>query len=95
MEMYNPPHPGRIVKEAIEELGMSVTHFAEHIGVSRVALSRVLNQHAGITAQMSIKLSEAFGQGASDIWFKMQNTHDFWHASHAKRKPIRPLKIAA
>jgi addiction module HigA family antidote len=95
MEMYNPPHPGRIVKEAISELGMSVTDFAVYIGVSRVALSRVLNQHAGITAQMSIKFSEAFGQGSSDIWFKMQNTHDFWHASHTKRRAIRPLKIAA
>jgi addiction module HigA family antidote len=95
MEMYNPPHPGGIVKEAIAELGMTVTDFADHIGVSRVALSRVLNEKAGITAQMSLKISEAFGQGSSDIWFKMQNTHDFWHASHAKRRPIRPLKVAA
>jgi addiction module HigA family antidote len=95
MEMYNPPHPGRIVKEALEAIPMTVTAFAAHIGVSRVALSRVLNERAGITAQMSIKISEAFGQGSSDIWFKMQNTHDFWQASHAKRYAVRPLKIAA
>jgi plasmid maintenance system antidote protein VapI len=42
---------------------------------------------------MSIKLSQAFGQPSGDIWFKMQNTHDFWHAAHAKRKKIRPIKI--
>ena len=95
MRMYNPPHPGRIVKEAIENIPMSVTAFAAHIGVSRVTLSRVLNQHAGITPEMSIKLSQAFNQDAPDIWFKMQNDHDFWQASQAKRRPVRPLKIAA
>jgi len=95
MRMYNPPHPGRIVKEAIENIPMSVTAFAAHIGVSRVTLSRVLNQHAGITPEMSIKLSQAFNQDAPDIWFKMQNDHDFWQASQAKRRAVRPLKIAA
>jgi len=95
MRMHNPPHPGRIVKDAIEAIPMSVTAFAAHIGVSRVALSRVLNQRAGITPEMSLKISEAFGQGSSDIWFKMQNDHDFWHASQAKRRAVRPLKIAA
>lgn len=63
--------------------------------MSRVALSRVLNGHAGITPLMSLKLSEAFGQGSSDIWFRMQNEYDFWHASHAKRKKVRPLKFAS
>jgi addiction module HigA family antidote len=93
MQMYNPPHPGRIIKEALESIPMSVTQFAAHIGVSRVTLSRVLNERAGITPEMSLKISEAFGQGSSDIWFKVQNDYDFWHAAHAKRKKIRPLKI--
>lgn len=74
---------------------MSVTDFAAHIGVSRVTLSRVLNGHAGITPDMSIKISQAFGQPSTDIWFQLQNDHDFWHASRAKRKPVRQLKIAA
>jgi addiction module HigA family antidote len=95
MQMHNPPHPGRIVKEALENIPMSVTAFASHIGVSRVTLSRVLNEHAGITAEMSIKLSQAFGQDSPDIWFKMQNDHDFWQASHGKHRLVRPLKIAA
>ena len=95
MQMFNPPHPGRIVKEAIEAIPMSVTAFAAHIGVSRVTLSRILNGRAGITAEMSIKLSQAFNQGQSDIWFKMQNDHGFWHASRAKHRAVRPLKIAA
>jgi addiction module HigA family antidote len=93
MRMHNPPHPGAIIKEALESIPMSVTDFAAHIGVSRVNLSRVINCRAGITPEMSIKISEAFGQGQGDIWFKVQNDYDFWQASQAKRKKIRPIKM--
>lgn len=97
MRMYNPPHPGRIIKEAIEALPITVTAFAAHIGVSRVALSRVLNEKAAVTPEMSIRISEAFGQDSPDIWFNIQNDHDFWQASRAKtkRKKIEPLQTAA
>ena len=95
MEMYNPPHPGSILKDAIENVPTTVTDFAAHIGVSRVTLSRVLNCRAGITPEMSIRLSQAFGQESPDIWFKMQNAYDFWQASRAKRIKVRRLKIAA
>ena len=97
MRMHNPPHPGRIIKEAIEAIPMSVTGFAVHIGVSRVALSRVLNERAGVTPEMSIKISEAFGQNSPDLWFNLQNDHDFWLAAQAKtgRKKVAPLQSAA
>ncbi len=97
MRMHNPPHPGRIIKEAIEALPMSVSGFAAHIGVSRVALSRVLNQRAGVTPEMSIRISEAFGQDSPDLWFKLQGDYDFWHAAKAKagRKKVRPLRSEA
>ena len=97
MRMHNPPHPGRIIKEAIEAIPMSVTGFAEHIGVSRVALSRILNERAGITPEMSIKISEAFGQNSPDIWFNLQNDYDFWQASRARsgRRKVEPLQSAA
>jgi addiction module HigA family antidote len=92
MQMFNPPHPGRIIKSALPEIPMTVSEFAAHIGVSRVTLSRVINCRAGITPEMSMKLSEAFGQKSPDLWFKLQNDYDFWHASRAKRKKVRPLK---
>jgi addiction module HigA family antidote len=96
MKMFNPPHPGRIVKEALPHIPMTVTEFAAHIGVARSTLSRVLNCRAGITAEMSIKLSQAFGQSSPDLWFKMQNEHDFWQAAHAKRqKKIAPVTTEA
>jgi antitoxin HigA-1 len=93
MQMFNPPHPGSILKDVLPEIPMNVTQFAAHIGVSRVTLSRVINGRAGITPEMSIKLSEAFGQGQPNIWFLMQNDHDFWHASRARRKKVRPIKM--
>src|SRR5271166_4199264 len=97
MRMHNPPHPGRIIKEAIAAIPMNVTRFAAHIGVSRVALSRVLNEKAGVTAEMSIRISEAFGQDSPEIWFNLQNDYDFWQASRARtgRKKVEPLQSAA
>ena len=95
MEMFNPPHPGRILKEALENIPMTVADFAAHIGVSRATLSRLVNCHAGFTPEMSLRVSEALGQGSSGIWFRMQNAHDFWQASRAKRKKVRPIRINA
>ena len=97
MRMHNPPHPGRIIKEALQSIPISVTGFAAHIGVSRVALSRVLNEKAAVTPEMSIKISEAFGQDSPDLWFNLQNDYDFWHASHAgaRRRKIEPLQSVA
>ena len=93
MQMHNPPHPGLVLKDALDNLPITVTKFAAHLGVSRVTLSRVLNGRAGITADVSIRISEAFGQ-SPDLWFKMQNTHDFWQAVQGKRKKVRPLQAA-
>jgi antitoxin HigA-1 len=97
MRMHNPPHPGRIIKEAIAAIPMSVTGFAAHIGVSRVALSRVLNERAGVTPEVSIRISEAFGQSSPDIWFKLQNDFDFWQASKTRsgRKRVEALRSEA
>ena len=95
MRMHNPPHPGRIVKAALAEIPISVSAFAAHIGVSRVALSRVLNERAAITPEMSIKLSEAFGQESPDLWFKAQNEHDFWKVSLGKRSKVPAIQTAA
>jgi addiction module HigA family antidote len=93
MQMYNPAHPGAVLKDALEGIPMTVGEFAAHIGVSRNTLSRILNEHAAITPEISIKLSEAFGQPTAEIWFKMQNKYDFWHAKQAKRRKVHPIKV--
>jgi antitoxin HigA-1 len=93
MEMYNPAHPGAILKDALEGVPMTVGEFAAHLGVSRNTLSRILNERASVTPEMSIRLAEAFGQPTLDIWFKIQNKYDFWHAKQAKRSHVRPIKV--
>jgi len=97
MRMHNPPHPGRIIKDAIAVIPMSVSGFAAHIGVSRVALSRVLNEKAGVTPEMSMRINEAFGQESPDIWFNLQNDYDFWQAAVAQtdREKVQPLHRTA
>jgi addiction module HigA family antidote len=92
MKMHNPPHPGRVLREYLAD--RSVTEVAAHLGVSRVALSRVLNCKAAVSAEMSIKLGQALGT-SPDLWFKMQNAYDFWQASQAKRRKVQRLSTAA
>ncbi len=91
-EMYNPAHPGLVLRDYLE--GHSVTQVAKHIGVSRVTLSKILNCRTGITADMSLRLSAALGTNPS-FWLDIQSNYDMWQARNRKRPRIRPLKLAA
>ena len=85
------PHPGEILKEdVLPELGLTVGQLAEHLGVSRPHLSRVLNGHAGISADMDLRLSEALAQ-TPGLWLTMQANYDLWQAQRQRRKPAPPL----
>ena len=74
--MHNPPHPGEVIKElCLDPLGLTVTAAAEGLGVARRTLSALLNGHAGISPDMAIRLSKAFG-GSPAVWLKMQMNYD-------------------
>lgn len=88
MRMHNPPHPGSVLREYLGSL--SVTEAANHLGVTRVALSRVLNGAAGISAEMALRLSEALGT-TPELWLGMQTQYDLWHISHKRRKRVARL----
>lgn len=90
MRMHNPPHPGLLVAEFMA--GRSITEVANHIGVTRAALSRVLNGKAGISAEMALRLSDAFGLSA-DVWLQLQVKRDLWVASQKKR--VKVARLAA
>ena len=76
MAMKTPPHPGETIRElCIEPLGLSVTAAAKGLGVSRKALSELLNGHSGISPEMSIRLSKAFG-GSAESWLTQQMLFD-------------------
>jgi antitoxin HigA-1 len=65
MKMHNPPHPGEVLRElCIEPLDLTITETAEALGVSRKTLSAILNGRAGISPEMAIRLSKAFGTSA-------------------------------
>ena len=76
MKMKNPPHPGRIVRqECIEPLGLTVTEAARALGVTRQALNNLVNLKAGISPEMAIRLSKAFGS-SPEVWLGMQMAYD-------------------
>lgn len=77
--MFNPPHPGEVLKDGVMVDGVTVTSLAKQLGVTRVALSRVLNAHAGISADMALKLARVFG-GSAESWLYMQANYDLWQA---------------
>ena len=80
MHMHNPPHPGEVIRElCLDPLGLSVTSAARGLGVSRKALSELLNGHSGISPEMSISLSKAFG-GSPESWLSQQMHFDLWRA---------------
>ena len=76
MVMHNPPHPGEVLKEYLPE-NLSITDAANHLNVTRAALSRILNTHAGISAEMDLRLSDALGTSPG-FWSRMQVQYDIW-----------------
>jgi len=76
MPMKNPVHPGRIVRQdCLEPLGLSVTSAAKVLGVTRQALNNVVNGKSGVSPEMAIRLSKAFGS-TPETWLRMQLAYD-------------------
>ena len=76
MPMHSPSHPGEIIKEeVIRPLGLDITHAAEVLGVTRPALSRLLNEKAALSPEMAIRIEKAFGPKADHL-MRIQLSHD-------------------
>lgn len=94
MQMYNPPHPGEVIRElCLEPLELSVTEAAEALGVSRKTFSSILNGRAGISPEMAIRLSKAFNT-TPESWLNQQAQYDLWLAQK-KSKNIKVKKLYA
>jgi antitoxin HigA-1 len=91
--MYNLPHPGEVLQDTVLER-ISVSEFARKLGVSRVALSRVANGRAAVSADMALRLAAALG-GSAESWLHIQASYDLWHAAKKRRTKVQPLKLAA
>jgi len=94
MKMHNPPHLGEVLRQlCLEPLNLTVTDAARSLGVSRKALSSILNGRTGISPEMAIRLSIAFSTSA-ESWLNQQLQYDLWHAEKG-RKLLRVRKLSA
>ena len=88
--MHNPPHPGEVLREWLTEI--TVTDAAARLGVTRAALSRVLNGAAGVSAEMDLRLAKALGSTPGS-WLSMQADYDLWQAQKTFRAKVRRIAL--
>jgi addiction module HigA family antidote len=94
MPMKNPPHPGKIVRqECLRPLGLSVTAGAKALGVSRNALSELINARRGISSEMAIRLSKAFGSSPA-VWAGLQLDYEM-AAALTRADKIKVTRLSA
>ena len=93
--MKSPPHPGEMLREdVLAPLGLSVTEAAERLGMSRVALSRVLNGRAAISPDLAVRLDRA-GVSTARAWLSMQANYDLAEAMQRQQPDVKPLGTEA
>ena len=90
MRMFDPPHPGLVLREYLGKI--TVTEAARHLGITRVALSRILNGSAGISAEMALRLADALGT-SPDMWISMQGKYDLWQAARKGHRKVSRLQL--
>ena len=85
MQMHRPAHPGEVLREMyLIPLGLTVTGAAKALGVTRKALSELVNGRSGVSTSMALRLSKAFGTTA-ELWLNMQQNYDLWQARRKTR----------
>lgn len=94
--IHNPLHPGVIIKEVlIDQTDFTITQAANRLGVTRTTLSRLLNQHSGISPEMALRLSKLLNTSI-DMWINLQSQYDIWQVKqYAKEINIIPLQKIA
>lgn len=97
--MHNPPHPGETLRDdVLPALGLSVTEAAVQLGVTRAALSRVLNGRAAISPEMALRIEKWLGVengGRADLWLAEQASYDLWQARQVFQPQVQQAPIAA
>jgi addiction module HigA family antidote len=94
--MHNPPHPGETLRDdVLPALGLTVTDAANQLGVTRAALSRVLNGKAAVSPEMALRLERWLGVehgGRASVWLAMQSACDLWNAERAAKAALKKIK---
>jgi len=90
--MFNPPHPGSILKELyLEPLNLTITEASLSLGVTRKTLSFLVNEKSNISSNMAIRLSAAFRNTNPEYWLNLQQQYDIWNAK--KTTDVSHVKI--
>lgn len=97
--MFNPPHPGETLRDdVLPALGLTVTEAARQLGITRAALSRVLNGHAGISIDLARRIEAWLGTdngGRADLWLGQQMDYDLWQARQQPAPKVKRAPVAA
>ncbi|MDE1162702.1 MAG: HigA family addiction module antitoxin [Acidobacteriaceae bacterium] len=91
MQMYNPAHPGAILREAMGE-DITITHLARHLRMTRANLSMILNGRMSVSPLVATKLAEAFPWTDAELWLRLQNQYDLAKVLRKKRQKILPVR---
>ena len=98
-KMYNPPHPGETLREdVLPALGLTVTDAAAQLGVTRAALSRVLNGRAALSPEMALRIEQWLGVkngGRADVWLAEQASYDLWQARRNFKQKVKRAAMTA
>lgn len=92
MPMKNPPHPGGLIKDAIDALGLSVAQAAKGLGITRQQLYRIIRGESGISPDVALRLEQAIGSSA-DVWLRMQVAYDLAQARLRKQPKIKRFEL--
>lgn len=93
--MFNPAHPGEILRDVyLAPLGVSITTAADALGVSRKHVSEIVNGHAPVSADMAVRLAAAFDT-EPDLWVNLQAQYDLWEATQKTPPKVKRLYVAA
>lgn len=93
--MHNHPHPGKLLREdVLAPLGIEITEAAHRLGMSRTALSRVVNGHAGISPDLAIRLERA-GVSTARFWMTLQSNYELSLAKQREQPEVIPLQPLA
>ena len=90
MEMKNPPHPGELIGDTLDEIGVSISAAAKGLGITRQQLHNLISGRSGITPEMAVKLEKAIGSTA-DSWLKMQMHYDL---AQVRKRTIKVKRLA-
>jgi len=92
-KMYNPPHPGEVLKELyLQDKNLNITQAAKFLGVTRENLSSIVNGRTGISPEMALRLSKAFKTDA-EMWLNIQKDYDLWQAEQKAEDLLKEVEV--